>query len=184
MSKLRNWWRKFRKLDCPKCDKPLDKWGYCDPCNGYPHRKWITDAEDLNMSDIAFMREHPEEYEKHERESRKLSVFLHLCYRENPLERRLLVSIYGEEIVAEAEEELKNFDKDEKTKNENKINDLYKTLRDESNQETRKEILAQIRELQEVEAKKMAEIAKDRRHLPQDALTILDDIPWGNNLFE
>ena len=64
--------------------------------------------------------------------------------------------------MAEAEEELKTFDKDEKTKNENKIKDLYKALRTENNRETKEEILVQLRELQKIEAKRMEEYRKQQ----------------------
>ena len=70
MVSIKTWinfrWRKLRKLDCPKCKTALGDYGYCSPCNRFPHRKWITGAEDIFITDIAFMREHPEEYEKQE----------------------------------------------------------------------------------------------------------------------
>lgn len=106
--KVSNWWRKFRKLDCPNCKTALGEFGYCSPCNRFPHRKWITDAEDDFISEERWRRDDPEGYEAWDRECRRESVYLHLKHREKPLARKHLVTIYGEDLVLDAEKRLKS----------------------------------------------------------------------------
>ena len=106
-NKLHRWWRKFRKLDCPNCKSALGEFGYCDPCNDFPHRQWVTDAEALYMSDIDFMREDPEGYEAHEREMRKITIKYLLTKRKHHT-REFIAGCYGEDLVAEVEKEIES----------------------------------------------------------------------------
>lgn len=108
LDKLGKWWRKFRKLDCPKCMIALTEFGYCDPCNSFPYRQWITDAEDDFISEEQWRRDDPEGYEAWDKECRRSSVYMHLKHRENPMVRKHLVSIYGEDLVSDAEKRLES----------------------------------------------------------------------------
>lgn len=110
--KVSNWWRKFRKLDCPNCKTVLGDFGYCDSCNDFPYRQWITDAEALYMSDVDFMRKDPEGYETYEREMRKITIKYLLTKREHHT-REFIAGCYGEDLVAEVERDLEQSNKDD-----------------------------------------------------------------------
>jgi len=70
-SRFRAWWRKARKKDCPQCKTALDQFGYCSPCNRYPHRRWIDLAEHDFMWEEDWRRRDPEGYAEAEYECRK-----------------------------------------------------------------------------------------------------------------
>ena len=105
LSKLRAWWRKRTGRDkCKYCQGALDEFDYCYPCNRFPWRKWINEGDALFLDDEAFRRANPEEYERHENEMRKLNA--RRLVREGKIERRHIVTIYGEEMVTELEQEM------------------------------------------------------------------------------
>ena len=70
-AQLRSWWRKIRKKDCPTCQTELKWEGYCDPCNSFPHRKWIDLAEADFLQEEDWRRRDPEGYAEVEYEYRK-----------------------------------------------------------------------------------------------------------------
>lgn len=94
------------KDKCNKCLAAVDAWGYCNPCNTFPHKKWITEEECLFLDDEDFRRTRPEEYEAMERRQRKHTLTYMLQTKNTP--RDLLSSCYGEDLVQEVEKELQS----------------------------------------------------------------------------
>lgn len=98
------WWKQIRgRHRCNKCKNALDISGYCEICNSFPYRKWLTEEECLYLDDEEFKRTKPDQYAKMENEQRKNSIIRYLKHK--TFSRETIVDIYGEDLVREAESE-------------------------------------------------------------------------------
>lgn len=102
LNRILAWWKQIRGRDkCTQYRNALDISGYCDTCNTFPYRKWLTEEECLYLDDVQFRRNKPEQYAEMENEQRKNSIIRYLKHK--TFSREILVDIYGEDLVKEVE---------------------------------------------------------------------------------